>query len=69
VAAMMRSAGSRGGLPGRNDAAISRSGDMFASFTPCASNSRANQRCGVMRSFSRSREANMPISQAVIGEM
>jgi hypothetical protein len=64
VAAIMRSAGSRGGLPGRNDATISRSGDMFAGVTPRASNSPANQRWGVMRSLSRSREAGVPRAES-----
>jgi hypothetical protein len=42
---------------------------MSAMRTFGASNSRANQRCGVIRSFSLPRATSIPISQAVMGEM
>ena len=60
---------SRGGLPGRNDEAIKTSGDISASRTPRDSNSRANQRCGVIKSCIRPRDASSPSSHALIGEI
>ena len=68
VATMMRSAGSRGGLPGRNDDAISTSGESSASDAPGNSRILPNHLSGVMSRRKRSREARRPISHAVIGE-
>ena len=69
VAAMMRSVGSFGGVPGKYDDAINKSGDMSASLTPGTSNKLVNQRSGLIRSCRRPRAASIPTSQAVIGEM
>jgi hypothetical protein len=66
---MMRSTGSRGGAPGKYDAEIKRSADMFASCTFGCSNRRANQRCGAISSLMRSRAASIPISHAVMGDI
>ncbi len=68
VAAIIRSAGSRGGLPGKKEEAIKTFVGMSQSLTPGASKSRSNHRCGVMSKFIRPRAARSPISQAVIGD-
>src|SRR4051812_9060794 len=64
----MRSAGSRGGLPGRNDDAIRMSGESSAGRTFGMDNSRANHRCGVASRSTRLSDTRRPISHAVIGE-
>ena len=57
------------GLPGRKDDAISKSGEISASRTPGTSNKLANQRSGLISNCNRPREASIPTSQAVIGEI
>src|SRR6266516_7755115 len=69
VAAMMRSAGSRGGVPGRNDEVINRSVDISASRKLGASSRRRDQSCGLNRQASRPREINIPTSHAEMGEI
>ena len=68
VAMRMRSAGSRGGTPGREVNATSTDGGMSARLTPGSAQNRPNQISGLASSESFAFADRIAISHAVIGE-
>jgi len=68
VAMRMRSAGSRGGTPGRKVDATSTDGGMSARLTPGSAQNRSNQISGLASSESFALADRVAISHAVIGE-
>src|ERR1700691_4809691 len=65
---MIRSAGSRGGLPGKKEEAIKIFGDSSASAIPSVLRSRLNHDWGGIGNLMRPREQSIPISHADIGD-
>src|SRR5271155_1051680 len=65
---MIRSAGSRGGSPGKKDEAINISGDRSASTIPSVLRRRLNHDWGGTGNLMRPREQSNPISHAEIGD-
>src|SRR5262249_16816657 len=68
VAATIRSAGSRGGLPGKNEAAISTDGPISARLIPPFVVTAVNHRSISIGEVRRPLATSIPISQAEIGE-
>jgi len=68
LAAMMRSAGSLGGVPGKAVELMRSCGVSSASRTPGSASRVSNQTSGESVSCSRPFETRVPISQAVMGE-